>query len=147
MARDSGGPIQSTATERPLPSPDPLSIESGTPMPDGQAEMSPTEKALIALRRADLSKEPIDRKNTWKGAVGRIKWVMDTVSPIAEVRAISICLSSTEPTFTLSSTRLQRWPMTWFQPSLGCVFLRYCRKGNTNAMFIRVSDTPRTVWT
>jgi len=59
-------------------------------MPDGQAEMSPTEKALIALRRADEAKKPINRKNTWKGAVGRIKRVMDTVSPIAEVRAISI---------------------------------------------------------
>ncbi len=59
-------------------------------MLDGQAVMSPTEKALTALRRADEVKKPIDRKNTWKGVVGRIKWVMDTVSPIAEVRAISI---------------------------------------------------------
>ncbi len=59
-------------------------------MPDGQAEMSPTEKALIALGRADETKKPIDRKNKWKGAVSRIKWVMDTVSPIAGVRAISI---------------------------------------------------------
>ncbi len=59
-------------------------------MPDSQAEMSSIEKALIALRHADETKKPIDRKNTWKGAVSRIKWVMDTVSPIAEVRAISI---------------------------------------------------------
>ncbi len=90
MAPDSGGPIRSTAPERLLPSPDSLSVETDTPMPDGQAEMSPTEKVLIALRRADEAKKPIDRKNTWKGAVERIKWVMDTVSPIAEVRAISI---------------------------------------------------------
>ncbi len=59
-------------------------------MSDGQAEMSPTEKALIALRHADEAKKPIDRKNKWKGAVSRIKWVMDTISPIAEVRPISI---------------------------------------------------------
>ena len=59
-------------------------------MPDGQAETSPIKKALIALRRADEAKKPIDRKNTWKRAVSRIKWVMDTVSTIAEVRAISI---------------------------------------------------------
>ncbi|KAH8987282.1 hypothetical protein EDB92DRAFT_1137838 [Lactarius akahatsu] len=54
-------------------------------MPDGQAEMSPTEKALIALHRADEAKKPVDRKNKWKGAVSRIKWVMDAVSPIAEL--------------------------------------------------------------
>ncbi len=59
-------------------------------MPDSRAEMLPNEKALIALRRADEAKKPIDRKNKWKGAVSRIKWVMDTVSPIAEVRPISI---------------------------------------------------------
>ncbi len=87
MAPDSGGPIKSTT-----PSPDPLSVETGTPLPDGQAEMSSTEKALIALRRADEAKnfKPIDRANTWKGAISRIKWVMDTVSPITEVRVISI---------------------------------------------------------
>jgi len=84
---DSGGPIQSSAPEPLIPSSDPLPAEA---MPDGQAEMSPTETALIALRRANEAKKLIDRKNTWKGAVGRIKWVMDTVRPIAEVRAISI---------------------------------------------------------
>ncbi len=67
-------------------------------MAHGQAEMSPTEKAQISLRRADEVKKPIDRKNTWKRAVSRIKWVMDTVSPIAEVRAI----------FTSASPRLSR---------------------------------------
>ncbi len=59
-------------------------------MPNGQAEMSPTQKALIALRRADEAKKPIDGASTWKGAISRIKWVMDTVGPIAEVRAVSI---------------------------------------------------------
>ncbi len=91
---DSGGPIQSTSPERLLSSPDPLSAETDTPMPgpDGQpeAEMSPNEKVLIALRRADEAKKLTDGASTWKGAISRIKWVMDTVSPIAEVRAISI---------------------------------------------------------
>jgi len=86
----SGGPIQSSSPEPLLPSPNPLSVEAGTPMAHGQAETSPTEKALNALRRADEATKPIDRKNTWKGAVSRIKWVMDAVSPIAEVRAIPI---------------------------------------------------------
>jgi len=85
----SRGPIQSSAPEPLFPSPDPLSVEPGTPI-HYQAEASPTEKAQIALRRADEGRKPIDRKNKWKGAVSRIKWVMDTVSPIAEVRAISI---------------------------------------------------------
>ena len=74
-----------------MPSPDPLSVDTGTPaVPDGLTEMSPTEKALITLRRADEAKKPIDRVNTWKGAMSGIKWAMDTVSPIAKVRAISI---------------------------------------------------------
>ena len=55
-------------------------------MARGQAKTSPAEKALIALRHADEAKKPIDRKNRWKGVVSRIKWVMDAVSPIAEVR-------------------------------------------------------------
>src|SRR6266702_1036323 len=87
---DSGGLSQITAREPLLPSPEPLPVETGTTMPDSQAEMSSTEKALISVRRADEAKKPIDRANTWKGAVSRIKWVMDTIGPIAEVRAISI---------------------------------------------------------
>jgi len=90
MASDSGGPIQSSAPGPLLPSPDPFSVEAGTLMADGQAKTSPTEKALVALRRADEAKKPIGRKNTWKGAVSRIRWAMNTVSPIAEVSAISI---------------------------------------------------------
>jgi len=90
LVRDSGGPIQSTVPEPLLPSPGPLPVETGIPMPDVQAEMSPIEKALIALRRADEAKKPIDRADTWKGAMSGIKWVMDTVSLIAEVREISI---------------------------------------------------------
>ncbi|KAH9041398.1 hypothetical protein EDB85DRAFT_1923025 [Lactarius pseudohatsudake] len=82
---DSGGPIHSTVPDPLLPSPDPLSIETDTPMAHGQDKTSPTEKALVALRLVDEAKKPIDRKNRWKEAVSRIKWVMDTVSPIAEL--------------------------------------------------------------
>ncbi len=52
---------------------------------------------------------------------------MDTLGPIAEVRVMSFCLSSPEPTSALSSTRLQRRQMTLFQPSPRCICLRYCR--------------------
>ena len=70
--------------------PDPLPVETGSPIPSGQAEMSPTEKARIAVRRADEAKIPIYRKNTWKEAVSRIKLVMDTVSQVVEVRPIFV---------------------------------------------------------
>ena len=90
MAPDSGGPVQSAIPGGVFPSPDLLSVKSGTPMPDGQAEVSLTEKALIAVRCADEAKKPIDRANTWKGAVSRIKWVMDTVSQVVEVRPIFV---------------------------------------------------------
>ncbi|KAI9445296.1 hypothetical protein H4582DRAFT_906757 [Lactarius indigo] len=54
------------------------------PTPHGQANMLPTE-ARIALRRADESTKLIDGSDTWEKAVGRIKWVMDTLSPIMDL--------------------------------------------------------------
>ena len=56
-------------------------------------EMSPagTEDAGFALHRADEAMKqivPTGRSNAWERAAGRIKWVMDTLSPIAEVRVI-----------------------------------------------------------
>jgi hypothetical protein len=42
----------------------------------------------LALDHAYQDMKRIDRSNTWQGAVGRIKWVMDTLSPVAEVRVI-----------------------------------------------------------
>ncbi len=95
MVPDSGGPIQSAAPEPLLPPLDHLPIETSTPMPHGRAEMSPIEDPLVALRRVDEAMRPIDRidrSNTWERAVGRIKWVMDTLGPIAEVRVMSFLL-------------------------------------------------------
>jgi hypothetical protein len=42
----------------------------------------------LALHQAYQDMNRIDRSSTWQGAVGRIKWVMDTLGPIAEVRVI-----------------------------------------------------------
>lgn len=59
--------------------------ETTTSMPpaaDGSLGMSPAKNAL---RNADEAAATIDLSNTWKGALGRIKWVMDTVSPVAEL--------------------------------------------------------------
>ena len=59
---------------------------TGTPMSTatgGRAEISPSENALHdatdVMTKISLSKK-------WEGAVSRIKWVMDTLSPVAEVR-------------------------------------------------------------
>lgn len=85
-----GASLRPTAPGPPLPPPGYLPVETGTSMPHGQSGVAPNEIARTAIRRADKAKKPIDRTNTWKRAVGRIKWVMDTVSSIAEVRAIPI---------------------------------------------------------
>jgi hypothetical protein len=60
-------------------------------MPQSRKEVSLTStmNPRFALHRADESIKrivPIDGSNTWERAVGRIKWVMDTLGPIAEVR-------------------------------------------------------------
>ncbi|KAH9024628.1 hypothetical protein EDB85DRAFT_2150360 [Lactarius pseudohatsudake] len=85
MVPDSGEHFQSTAPEPLLPSPDPLSVETSTPAPDSQAETSTVERARIAFRRAEEAKKPIDGVNTRNGVITRIKWLMDTVSPVAEL--------------------------------------------------------------
>ena len=59
-------------------------------MPQNREDMSDasTKDPHLALLRADESMKrivPIDGSNTWEKAVERIKWVMDTLGPIAEV--------------------------------------------------------------
>jgi len=56
------------------------------PTADDSAGMSPTENAF---RNLDEVMTTINLWNTWEGALERIKWVMDTVSTVAEVRAMS----------------------------------------------------------
>ncbi len=50
---------------------------------DRQAGMSPAENALHDTGEAVTT---INLSKTWEGALERIKWVMDTMSPVAEVR-------------------------------------------------------------
>jgi hypothetical protein len=69
------------------------SVEASNTMPVRQEGVSPTSTKDLhfALRWADEVMKRvvlIGRSNTWEGAVGRIKWVMDTLGPIAEVRAM-----------------------------------------------------------
>ena len=42
-----------------------------------------------ALRDADNAVEMMNIHDTWDNALGRIKWVMDTVTPMAGVRTLS----------------------------------------------------------
>ena len=63
--------------------------------------------ARNALRDAKTALTTIgDLSDTWGDALERIKWVMDTVSPVAEVRCDALmpvlCPSLTEPDFVLS---------------------------------------------
>jgi hypothetical protein len=90
VALDSGGPAQPIKPERPLPPTDLLPIQSGTSMPQDRGEISLVKDAQIGLDRADEVEKSIDRSDTWEGVVGRIKWLMDTLSPVAGVRVIFV---------------------------------------------------------
>ena len=78
-------------TPEPLSPPtDRVPIETSTPIPpvpDVYAAMSP---AKGALQGADEAAKAISLTSTWEGAVERIKWVIDTVSPVAGVRHSAI---------------------------------------------------------
>ena len=68
-------------------------VETENTIPQSQEEVSPTgtKNPRPALHLADEAMKrivPIDRPNTLEKAVGKIKWVMDTLSPIAEVRVM-----------------------------------------------------------
>jgi hypothetical protein len=54
-----------------------------SPAADPQAEMS---SVVNALQSANEAMARISLSDTWEIALERIKWVMDTVSPVAEVR-------------------------------------------------------------
>ena len=78
-------PDQSTEHESPLLPPGHI-VQGSASMPQDKGEMSLDEKARAALDLADNAKGSIDRSNAWEGVVGRIKWLMDTLGPVAGVR-------------------------------------------------------------
>ena len=87
------GRIQVPALEHLLPLSHHQPVETGSTIPQSREEMSPTstKNPHFALHRTDEAMKqivPIGRSNTWERAVGRIKWVMDTLGPIAEVRVM-----------------------------------------------------------
>ena len=117
MTPDSRESDQSTAPEPPLSLPDYPPVQSSTPISQDLSETSLVEKTRLRVDRAVQAEKSIDGSNTWQGVVEKIKWVMNTLSPVAGVRVIDIifCLSSPEPTCFLSSIRLHRWRMECFQ--------------------------------
>jgi len=56
------------------------------PMSDTQAEVlnANTEKAISS---AEIAVGAMNCYDTWEKAVGKMQWVMDSVSPIAQVRS------------------------------------------------------------
>ena len=83
----------SPAPEHLLPPSHHQRIETENTAPQSRQEVSPTSTTnpCSALNSADEALNrvvPIDRSNTWERALARIKWVMDTLRPIAEVRVI-----------------------------------------------------------
>jgi hypothetical protein len=76
-----------TGSETVSPPADRPPSEMSTPLPPAAnrpAGMSPTENTL---RDAGEVVTAIDISDIWGGALERIKWVMDTLSPVAEVRS------------------------------------------------------------
>jgi hypothetical protein len=91
----SPSPSPSPSPEHPLPLSHHQSVETGITMPQSQEAMSYTttgaKNPRLALHQAEEAMNRIGRSNTWEtreSAVVKIKWVMDTLGPIAEVSVI-----------------------------------------------------------
>ncbi len=77
---------ESSTTRSGVPAtPEALSTPATPMLPagDDRAVISSTK---AALRGADEAAKTINLSTAWEGALGRIKWVMDTLNPVAEVR-------------------------------------------------------------
>jgi hypothetical protein len=91
-------PTAAPPSEPLSPLTDHLLIESGAtalPTADGQGEVSPFK---IVLHDANDAVKTMELDDAWENVAVRIKWVVDTVSPIAEVRSTFFYLPPTELT-------------------------------------------------
>jgi hypothetical protein len=109
------GRIHLPSPEHPLPLLHHQPVEAGNNNPQSREDVSPASANDLrpALAQADQAMKRMDRSNTWEGAVGRIKWVMDTLGPIAEVRIIPL-MSLAKLTSTYSISHSQRWHTVYF---------------------------------
>ena len=81
------GHIQLPSPEHILPLSHHQPVEAANNKPQ-EVSATSAKNPRLALKGADQAVKQMDLPNTWKGAVGRIKWVMDTLRPVAEVRVI-----------------------------------------------------------
>ncbi|SRR6266702_739717 len=138
--------VVATAPDPLSPPTDHVPIETSTPLPlpDVLAAVPP---AGNALHDADEATKAINLSSTWDGAVAKIKWVMDTVSPAAEVRhsAMSFYLVLDRADF-----RSQLHPYAKMACGLLLAIPKVHRfgllsRGNAGAMLIWMLDASRTV--
>ncbi len=88
--------------------------------------VSPAENALHDANEAMTT---INLSNTWEGVLGRIKWVMDAVSPVAEVRC-NVLIARPCPSRICSQLHphaKMAYNLLFVIPKVIC--LRYCRMG------------------
>jgi hypothetical protein len=111
------GSAQSSIHEQLSPLSDQQPVEAGNNKPPSREEASPasTSGLPLALDQAGEAMNriiPIDRANTWESALGKIKWVMDTLAPITEV---SVCPFDILAKLTCSYRfpHSQRWRMVY----------------------------------
>ncbi len=100
-------PFVVATVPKPLsPRTDHVPIETSTPIPPVPDVRAAVSHAENALHDADEATKAISLPSTWEGAVTRIKWVMDTVSPAAGVRhsAISFYLMLDRAAFPSASS-------------------------------------------
>jgi hypothetical protein len=81
MAQDSNITIRSTVAIGTVSLSLPTDRLPSTPMPPVT-----DRRAEDALHDAKEVVATINLSKTWEGALARVKWVMDTLSPVAEVR-------------------------------------------------------------
>jgi hypothetical protein len=107
--------------------------------------LSLVEQAQIGHDLAEKAKKSIGPSNSWGGVVGRIKWLMDTLAPIAGVRVIFVLSSFTNPT-----SRSQLHPIAQMAYSVISVIPQVplfasLFEGNTHDMFTLIPGTRRSV--
>jgi hypothetical protein len=139
------GHIQSPTPEEILPPSHHQPFEPGNNRPQ-EVSTTSAKNPRLALKRADQAVKRMDLSNTWKGAVGKIKWVLDTLGPIAEVRVISFdVLSRTE-------FHTQHFPPAKMAHSLLLAipkarpFVSFSER-DAHAIFVWMADASRTVST
>ena len=144
VAQDPADTVRSTVvTERGTFTPPTHNLNRpSTPMSsvaDPRADLPSAENALEIANKAMTAIKLLD---TWEGALGRIKWVMDTVSPVAEVRygVLSAILYLPECRPQLSPYAKMAHGLLFAIPKV--IRLRYRR---SDILILGHLDPPRTI--